>query len=85
MLVFQGTTDGFKFISSNTITREPIQVLSESKSGWHTLAVSIGGGGMSPGQVLMRFDGKKYPLNPTMQPAATSKDLSGAMTLPLQE
>jgi hypothetical protein len=85
LAVFQGTSKGFKIVSRSTISRAPIGVLAETRNGWHTLVVSVGGGGAKPGQTLLRFDGKRYPLNPPMQPYATSKDLLGASTLVLKE
>lgn len=80
-VIFQGVGGGFKVISSSTITREPILLLPEKKKGWHTLSVFVAGGGAKPGQVMMRFDGKEYPSNPSMEPKANNSDLKGAKTL----
>lgn len=80
-VIFRGMAGGFKLVSSSTITREPILLLPEKKKGWHTLSVLISGGGANPSQVLMRFNGTKYPDNPSMQPKAKNKDLEGAKTL----
>jgi hypothetical protein len=81
MVVFQGTAQGFKYISRSTITNPPILVLSELRHGWHTLAVSVRGGGAGPNQTLMRFDGKKYPSNPSVQTPAAQTDLTSAQEL----
>jgi hypothetical protein len=80
-LVFRGIAGGFKHVSSSTITRAPILLLPEKKKGWHTLSVLIAGGGVEPGQVIMRFNGKKYPGNPSLQPKAKKNDLKSAKTL----
>ena len=80
-VVFQGVAGGFKTVSSSTITREPILLLPDKNNGWHTLSVFVAGGGAKPGQVMMRFDGKKYPGNPSTQPKARKNDLKGARTL----
>lgn len=80
-VIFRGMAGGFKLVSSSTITREPILLLPEKKKGWHTLSVLVAGGGAKPGQVMMRFDGKKYPGNPSMQPKAKKNDLKDAKTL----
>jgi putative lipoprotein len=85
LAIFKGTSDGFTFISRSTVTRAPIAALAEVTNGWHTLAVTVGGGGAKPGQTVLRFDGKKYPLNPTTQPYASPQDLQGARALELQE
>lgn len=80
-VIFQGVGGGFKVVSSSTITREPILLLPEKKKGWHTLSVLVAGGGAKPGQVMMRFDGRNYPSNPSMEPKANRSDLKGAKTL----
>ncbi|MBU5636275.1 hypothetical protein KOM00_05965 [Geomonas sp. Red69] len=80
-VIFQGVAGGFKLVSSSTITREPILLLTEKKKGWHTLSVFVAGGGAKAGQVMIRFNGKKYPGNPSMQPKAKKNDLKGAKTL----
>src|SRR5207247_5171001 len=77
MVVFHGATAGFTLVSSSTITNEPIRVSSETTSGWRPLIVYSKG----KGDVSMRFDGKRYPLNPSMQPRATAAQVSGAQTL----
>ena len=80
-VIFQGVAGGFKLVSSSTITIEPILLLPEKKKGWHTLSVFVAGGGAKAGQVIMRFNGKKYPGNPSTQPKANDDDLKGAKTL----
>jgi len=80
-VIFQGVAGGFKLVSSSTITREPILLLTEKKKGWHTLSVFVAGGGAKAGQVMMRFNGKKYPGNPSTQPKANDDDLKSAKTL----
>jgi uncharacterized protein YecT (DUF1311 family) len=74
MLVFRGTKAGFTFVSSSTITNVPIRVSSEKSAGWNTLIVYAKG----VGDVLMRFDGKRYPLNPSTQTKATASQLAAA-------
>jgi hypothetical protein len=77
--IFRGTRQGFKFISGSTISREPIQILAEKRFGWHSITVSVSGGGAKPCSALMQFDGQKYPLNPSMAPCATPAELLSAM------
>jgi hypothetical protein len=73
MLIFQGTDKGFSFVSSSAVTQEPVSVLPEKQHGWHTLVVMTG----RVGRVLMRFNGHKYPSNPSLQskvPAALTQE-----------
>ncbi len=81
MLVFRGTPDGFEWVSSSTITNEPIRVLLDRAHGWHSLAVRVRGGGISPRDAIMPFDGRRYPPNPSMQPQPTPAELSGSRLL----
>ncbi len=80
MLIFKGTDKGFVFVSSSTITQEPLSLLSEKQHGWHTLVVTSGG----TGRVLMRFNGHQYPSNPSLQPKAKAALVQEAQALPKQ-
>jgi len=75
--VFVGTKDGYIYQSKSTITRKPILVTLNTTNGWHDLIVNTGG----IGQVVLAFDGKKYPLNPSMQPKVTEKQLNSATSI----
>ena len=81
MLVFQGTEKSFSFISTSTITNVPIAVLPETRHGWHTLIVRSG----KTDAVLMRFNGQKYPSNPSMQPTASSSQIKQAQELNMKQ
>ncbi len=85
MVILRGTKDGFVFVSSSTITRQPVRLLKETKNGWRSLSVSIAGGGVEAGEVLMRFNGKRYPGNPTTQPRAKAADLRDASKLEFKQ
>jgi len=85
MAVFRGTPNGFKFISRCSVARAPIAVLAESNNGWRTIVTTVGGGGAKPGQTLLRFNGKRYPSNPTTQPYASPHDLLGVSVLEFNE
>jgi uncharacterized protein YecT (DUF1311 family) len=74
MLVFRGTKAGFTFLCSSTVTSEPIRVSTEKSFGWKTLIVSSRG----KGDVLMPFDGKRYPSNPSLQPKASAAVVTAA-------
>jgi hypothetical protein len=60
----------WRIVSSSTITRAPIRVLEARSHGWRDLAVTVGGGGLPNGEVRLRFDGRRYPANPSLAPAA---------------
>jgi len=79
MLVFQGEDKHFMFVSSSTLVRPPVTVSETKTNGWRDLVLTVSGGGMPAKTVALKFDGKKYPLNPSVQTAlpsgATTKGL----------
>jgi hypothetical protein len=83
--ILRGTEQGFQFISKSTISREPIQILVEKRFGWHSFTVSASGGGAKPCTAMMRFNGQKYPLNPSMAPCATPVQLQSAMVVTMTQ
>lgn len=74
LLVFQGQARGLKLLSASTISEVPIGVLSESHQGWKSLIVFSKGRGV----VVMHFNGKGYPRNPSMQPQVTRTQMQTA-------
>ena len=62
--------DGWRVVTRTSVTRTPVGVLNTSTNGWRDLAVSIGGGGAQAGWVRLTYDGRTYPTNPTVPPAA---------------
>jgi hypothetical protein len=61
---------GYRLITRTTITRLPIRVLSTKTDGWHDLGVWVQGGGIQPGyEAKLRFNGTKYPSDPSVSPA----------------
>lgn len=81
LLVFRGSPSGFTLVSSSTISNEPIGFLDERRHGWKTLLVTSRG----VGPVLLRFNGTKYPSNPSMQTAATKEQAASATILKFED
>ncbi len=75
--IFHGAGDGFSFVSGSTLSLEPIRLSRESAHGWRTLIVAT----KRHGDVLMRFDGRRYPLDPALQPRASRSQVDGATLL----
>ena len=69
-LVLVRDGDSWRLLTKITITRTPIRVLTTKSNGWHNITVWVQGGGVQPGyEAELRFDGKKYPTNPSVPPA----------------
>lgn len=78
LLVLKGKADGFVPVSDSSISEEPIRVSKrETHHGWKTIIVHSRGAG----EALLRFDGKKYPDNPSMQPMANPGQLKDSTIL----
>lgn len=75
--IYRGTKTGFEFVSRSTITNEPIRVASEMVHGWRSLIVFA----KRKGDVLMRFNGTGYPLNPSMQRNAMPAQVNAAQVV----
>ena len=69
MLVFKGTPNGFTFVSDVALVTTRVLVSENRTNGWRDLVLISSGGGYPTKQVSLKFDGKKYPDNPSMQPA----------------
>lgn len=83
LYVLTPTGDSWMIVAKTTITWPPIRVLDATSHGWHNLAVSVGGGGIQAGyEAELRFDGKKYPGNPSAPPARrAAKNLAGEVVI----
>jgi len=85
LLILRGHAGAFTVVSTSTISNQPIKLSPEKQNGWHTLLVSVKGGGIEPGFVVMPFNGRKYPTNPSVQPRATSVQVDAASPLAFQK
>ena len=86
MVIFRGGPHGYKLVSTATVTQKPIKLSPEVQHGWHTLLVSVRGGGLLPGFLaLMQFNGSRYPGNPSVQPRATPEQAAAATELDFHE
>jgi hypothetical protein len=73
---------GYRKISTITLTRPPIRMLAQTTHGWHDLSVVVAGGGIGPAyEARLRFDGARYPGNPTVPPA-TRRDTGPGKAAP---
>ena len=68
--VLTPTRAGYRSVGRMTVSSAPIRLLATSSNGWRDLSVAYAGGGMA-GAGRMRFNGSRYPGNPTVAPAAS--------------
>jgi hypothetical protein len=71
---------GERRVMSATATQLPIRLLATRTHGWRDIGVMVGGGGIIPSyEARLRFDGHRYPGNPTVPPAERMTDIAGTM------
>ena len=69
-LVLASEDASYRVITKILITRPPIKVLTTLSRGWRNISVWVQGGGVEPGYTAdLPFDGRTYPMNPSMPPA----------------
>jgi len=74
LLVFKGGKDNFTFVSRSTLVRGPLLVSDHQTKGWRDLVLEVSGGGMPAKKVALKFNGRQYPLNPSIQKAIPKDD-----------
>jgi hypothetical protein len=81
IFLFTPAADGYRLVSQISVARLPIRVSPRNTLGWRNLVVGIGGGGLEAGNAELKFDGRSYPLNPTVPPAEPAPSLEGTVVL----
>lgn len=67
LYVLSRSPRGWRLVSRMSVTRPPIRLLRSKHHGWHDLGVHVAGGGILPGHdVQLRFNGTRYPGNPSL-------------------
>ena len=74
--------DSFRVVLHSTVTQRPIWLLPTSTRGWRDVGVGVAGGGIiHPYTARLRFDGRRYPNNPTVLPAAPLRRPKGKVLI----
>lgn len=85
-LLLEPHGSSFRIINKFTLARLPIRILPSKSHGWHDLAMPVGGGGIIHRYLaLLRFNGHKYPSNPSMAPKLPTKLAGTGTEVPLSE
>ena len=69
LLILTPAGRGWRQVSELTIVNPPIRLLASASRGWRDLAATVAGGGARAHEVLLAFDGRSYPRNPSVPPA----------------
>jgi hypothetical protein len=73
ILILKGVSTDFQLITEMTVSRPPLIALSTKTKGWSNFAMRVSGGGIKPYYALLKFNGKSYPKNPTVEPEIPRK------------
>jgi hypothetical protein len=72
----------WRLINSVTIAKLPIRRLTTISRGWSDIGVHVSGGGIVDGyEAVLRFNGRRYPGNPTVAPAWRGRKGAPGQTL----
>lgn len=63
----------YQKVTEFTLAQMPIVVGNTKTKGWNDLVFRVSGGGVIPAFHVLRFNGKKYPSNPSTAPKFTGK------------
>ena len=67
-------TNDYQEISRFTLVQTPIIINNHRTKNWRDIIMNVSGGGITPTNVVIKFDGKSYPSNPSLQPALGPHD-----------
>jgi hypothetical protein len=73
MLIFKGDGKNFELVTKMSVSHSPIFVSETKTKGWSDLLMEVYGGGAKPYFALLKFNGKTYPKNPTVNRQLSKK------------
>lgn len=68
LYVLSPNGSGYQTVLRASVAQLPIRRLDSATRGWSDIGVFVAGGGVKPYEARLRFDGKRYPNNPSMAP-----------------
>lgn len=82
LLILRKAGDAYAVVGDTTVTRAPIRVLSTSTNGLPDIGVRVSGGGIIEGyEAALKFNGDRYPSNPTAPPAQRIDGAEGVVVI----
>jgi hypothetical protein len=82
LVVLSPKGSSYRIVLRSTVTQLPVRVLPTSTRGWRDIGVTVTGGGITrPYVARLRFNGNRYPGNPTVPPAVPLKQPAGTILI----
>ena len=69
VLIFKGNGKSYALLTDMASANAPVYVGPTKTKGWRDLAMEVAGKGSASHFATLKFDGRSYPENPTLQPA----------------
>jgi putative lipoprotein len=63
------------------VTSAPVRLLATRSRGWRDVAVRVAGGGIPAREVILRFNGRGYPGNPSLVAASRGRAAPGRVLI----
>ncbi len=73
VLIFKGDGKNYALVTEMSVSHPPVFVGATKTNGWRDLVMEVYGGGIKPYFASLKFDGKTYPENPTVELALPKK------------
>jgi hypothetical protein len=68
MLIMKAKKDSFDLVNAVQTVREPLYVMNSTTDGWRNIVIHVSGRWTQTKDVILRYDGDKYPTNPSELP-----------------
>jgi hypothetical protein len=82
LVVLSPRRSTYRIVLRSTVTQLPIRLFPTFTHGWADIGVTVSGGGINERHTaLLRFDGRRYPTNPTVPPATPLRKASGKVLI----
>lgn len=67
----------YKVKTRFSLVRTPIMIQNETTNGWKDIVMYVTGGGIEPGYHQLKYNGKTYPSNPSVEPIIKEEKIKG--------
>jgi hypothetical protein len=85
MLILAPEGTSYRVVTKTMVTRLPIRILATKSNGWHDISIVARIKGVEPlYEAILPFDGKTYPISPSVAPAhRLNAKVAGKIVIPL--
>lgn len=85
LYVYRQIRGRWRQVSEISIANLPIRLLATRSHGWRDISVLVAGGGVRAHEARLSYNGRSYPSNPSVPPAATLRGRAAGRPLIAEE